>query len=157
MPVIIKVNLTDAKGNPISDASIDGTISNMEGITTIITGNDGTAEFYITDLPVSEYTLTATNAGTDTKYNCNTTDIIFEINKLGTILSINPELENIDVNTQITNNGTLTDVNGNVLNGVNITMSITGMEEFNLTTDNNGKYSYTWTPTTVGTYTVKVI
>ena len=31
------------------------------------------------------------------------------------------------------------------------------MEEFNLTTDNNGKYSYTWTPTTVGTYTVKVI
>ena len=157
MPVIIKVNLTDAKGNPISDASIDGTISNMEGITTIITGNDGTAEFYITDLPVSEYTLTATYAGTDTKYNGNTTDIIFEINKLGTILSINPELENIDVNTQKTINGTLTDVNGNVLNGVNITMSITGMEEFNLTTDNNGKYSYTWTPTTVGTYTVKVI
>ena len=30
----------------------------------------------------------------------------------------------------------ITDVNGNVLNGVNITMSITGMEEFNLTTDN---------------------
>ncbi len=134
--VTITVNVTDENGNPINEGIVK--IYNGDQLIGVIELNENGTGNITKQFLEGNYTFTLNYTGSN-NYNNATDTINVTIYKLNTTITIDT-IKNIIINQTTTINATLIDENGVVLSNQNVTLIING-NEYNLTTDSNGKIS----------------
>ena len=143
--------LTDEFGNILANTNI----------TIIVNGNIFKATTDVNGVYNYGYTIDVTGLHrVDVIYSGNTThfpsnnNTSFNVRKIDTNLSINT-INDTTISSNVEVSGTLTDEYENILPNTTITINING-QEYTTTTDNNGKYNYTYMVNTLDQNTVIV-
>ena len=143
--------LTDEFGNILANTNI----------TIIVNGNIFKATTDVNGVYNYGYTIDVTGLHrVDVIYSGNTThfpsnnNTSFNVRKIDTNLSINT-INDTTISSNVEVSGTLTDEYENILPNTTITINING-QEYTTTTDNNGKYNYTYMVNTLEQNTVIV-
>lgn len=104
-----------------------------------------------------ENTIKNTNPTQNTIKSLKSKNILSDTSeeeKIETELSINEYYENIIITENKTINGTLKETSGKVIPNADINIVVNNENKGSVKTNNNGKYSYTFTPQELDTYTV---
>ncbi|MBE6513423.1 MAG: hypothetical protein E7Z75_09855 [Methanobrevibacter olleyae] len=154
--------LTDENNNPIKNTNIEITIngklygdSQYTNITKINVKTNDKGIYNYTYIPNSggNYTITVNFPGNQ-NYKTNKTETTLNVNPIGTKVTVNP-ITNAKVNQKISITGKLTDENNNPLRLTSVGIIIDNNKIY-VKTDENGIYSYAYTPTSVGTKNIKI-
>ncbi|OED29998.1 carboxypeptidase-like regulatory domain-containing protein [Methanosphaera sp. WGK6] len=140
--VTINGTLTDEYGNTIGNKSVIISI-NGEEVATVITDSEGKYNATITVNTAGDNLLTLDVVEAD-GYTEAYNDTTFNVNKIGTTLTVNERLWTVIVGNDAVIKGTLSAANGTLIEGATITVTIDG-NKYNVTTDENGAYSYNYT------------
>ena len=143
--------LTDEFGNTLPNTSIVIIINGQEYTTT--TDNDGKYNYIYTTSTLGENIISVNYHG-DNKYSPSSNQTSFKVRKINTNLSIN-DVNDTTIGQEIEISGVLTDEFGNTLPNTSIVFIING-QEYTTTTDNDGKYNYIYTTSTLGENIVNV-
>ena len=143
--------LTDEFGNTLSNTSFVIIINGQEYTTT--TDNDGKYNYKYTTITLCENIVSVNYLG-DNKYSPSSNQTSFKVRKINTNLSIDI-IDDTTIGSDITISGVLTDEFGNTLSNTSIVIIIDG-QEYTTTTDNDGKYNYIYTTSTLGENIVSV-
>ncbi len=143
--------LKDGEGNTLSNTNIIITINGQEY--TVITDNDGKYNYIYTTSTLGENIVGVAFTGNATHKPSNN-QTSFSVRKINTNLSIN-DIDNTTIGKDITISGVLTDEFGNTLPNTSIVIIING-QEYTTTTDDDGKYNYIYTTSTLGENIVNV-
>ena len=147
----INGTLKDGEGNTLSNTNIIITINGQEY--TVITDNDGKYNYIYTTSTLGENIVGVAFTGNATHKPSNN-QTSFNVRKINTNLSIN-DIDNTTIGKDITISGVLTDEFGNTLPNTSIVIIING-QEYTTTTDDDGKYNYIYTTSTLGENIVNV-
>jgi len=154
--------LTDENNNPIKNTNIEITIngklygdSQYTNITKINvkTNDKGIYNYTYTPNSGGNYTITVNFPG-DQNYKTNKTETTLNVNPIATKVTVNP-ITNAKVNQKISITGKLTDENNNPLRLTSVGIIIDNNKIY-VKTDENGIYSYAYTPTSIGTKNIKI-
>ena len=143
--------LTDEFGNLLANKEIIITINGQEYTTT--TDNDGKYNYTYMVNTLDQNTVIVNYLG-DNKYSSSNNQTSFNVRKINTNLSIN-DVNDTTIGQEIEISGVLTDEFGNTLSNTSIVIIING-QEYTTTTDNEGKYNYIYTTSTLGENIVSV-
>ena len=143
--------LTDEFGNTLSNTSIVIIINGQEYTTT--TDNDGKYNYIYTTITLGENIVSVNYPGNN-KYSSSSNQTSFNVRKINTNLSIDI-IDDTTIESDITISGVLTDEFGNTLLNTSIVIIING-QEYTTTTDNDGKYNYIYTTSTLDENIVNV-
>ena len=147
----INGTLKDGEGNTLSNTNIIITINGQEY--TVITDNDGKYNYIYTTSTLGENIVGVAFTG-NTTHKPSNNQTSFSVRKINTNLSIN-DIDNTTIGKDITISGVLTDEFGNTLPNTSIVIIING-QEYTTTTDDDGKYNYIYTTSTLGENIVNV-
>ena len=143
--------LTDEFGNTLSNTSIVIIINGQEYTTT--TDNEGKYNYIYTTSTLGENIVSVNYPGNN-KYSSSSNQTSFNVRKINTNLSIDI-IDDTTIESDITISGVLTDEFGNTLSNTSIVIIING-QEYTTTTDNDGKYNYIYTTSTLDENIVSV-
>ena len=143
--------LKDGEGNTLSNTNIIITINGQKY--TVITDNDGKYNYIYTTSTLGENIVGVAFTG-NTTHKPSNNQTSFSVRKINTNLSIN-DIDNTTIGKDITISGVLTDEFGNTLPNTSIVIIING-QEYTTTTDDDGKYNYIYTTSTLGENIVNV-
>ncbi|MDO5822395.1 Ig-like domain repeat protein [Methanosphaera sp.] len=143
--------LTDEFGNTLPNTSIVIIINGQEYTTT--TDNDGKYNYKYTTITLYENIVSVNYPGNN-KYSSSSNQTSFNVRKINTNLSIN-DVNDTTIGSDITISGVLTDEFGNKLINTSIVIIING-QEYTTTTDDDGKYNYIYTTSTLGENIINV-
>ena len=147
----INGTLKDGEGNTLSNTNLIITINGQEY--TVITDNDGKYNYIYTTSTLGENIVEVAFTGNTTHKSSNN-QTSFNVRKINTNLSIDI-IDDTTIGSDITISGVLTDEFGNTLSNTSIVIIING-QEYTTTTDNEGKYNYIYTTSTLGENIVSV-
>ena len=150
---IININgtLKDGEGNTLSNTNLIITINGQKY--TVITDNDGKYNYIYTTITLGENIVEVAFTG-NTTHKPSNNQTSFNVRKINTNLSIN-DIDNTTIGRDITISGVLTDEFRNKLINTSIVIIING-QEYTTTTDDDGKYNYIYTTSTLGENIVNV-
>ena len=143
--------LKDGEGNTLSNTNLIITINGQEY--TVITDNDGKYNYIYTTSTLGENIVEVAFTG-NTTHKPSNNQTSFNVHKINTNLSIN-DIDNTTIGRDITISGVLTDEFRNKLINTSIVIIING-QEYTTTTDDDGKYNYIYTTSTLGENIVNV-
>ena len=143
--------LTTEKGDVLANKVVRLLVNN--GRKTVKTNDMGEFSFDYTTTKVGQIDVTATFEGNN-YYEATSNDTIFTVNKLSTIITIDP-IETIIKGTQATITGTLTDENNNAIANAQVKITINGSPK-TVKTDSEGRFTHTYTFGQIGENTIKV-
>ena len=147
----INGTLKDGEGNTLSNTNLIITINGQKY--TVITDNDGKYNYIYTTITLGENIVEVAFTGNTTHKSSNN-QTSFNVRKINTNLSIDI-IDDTTIGSDITISGVLTDEFGNTLSNTSIVIIING-QEYTTTTDNEGKYNYIYTTSTLGENIVSV-
>ena len=147
----INGTLKDGEGNTLSNTNLIITINGQKY--TVITDNDGKYNYIYTTSTLGENIVEVAFTGNTTHKSSNN-QTSFNVRKINTNLSIDI-IDDTTIGSDITISGVLTDEFGNTLSNTSIVIIING-QEYTTTTDNEGKYNYIYTTSTLGENIVSV-
>ena len=147
----INGTLKDGEGNTLSNTNLIITINGQKY--TVITDNDGKYNYIYTTITLGENIVEVAFTGNTTHKSSNN-QTSFNVRKINTNLSIDI-IDDTTIESNITISGVLTDEFGNTLSNTSIVIIING-QEYTTTTDNEGKYNYIYTTSTLGENIVSV-
>lgn len=150
---VINVTLTDGLKKAIPNSQI---VLNIGSFTTTLTTNEqGRATYtYQTSQRAFNVIVKATYDGNDNYANSSDTKK-FNIVKFTTSITITDPMFVVTRGDNVTINGTLFDKNSNAIPNTELIMTVKRVN-YTIQTDDEGKYSYTFTPYSTGTWTIKV-
>jgi endonuclease YncB( thermonuclease family)/5-hydroxyisourate hydrolase-like protein (transthyretin family) len=124
-------------------------------LTTVTTDSDGRYEFSWTPSAGDDYSVKASWAG-DSDYDAAESDILaMTVTKLSSSVTCEATTSSVVVGEQVVFHGILDPIRSSI----EVTLqqqTNTGWISLNsVTTDNDGRYSYLWTPSTIGSYQVR--
>ncbi|WP_278522565.1 Ig-like domain repeat protein [Methanobrevibacter arboriphilus] len=150
-PVLISGKVVDYTGGVVKDVNITLKINNE--VVIVSTDAYGDWSYNFTPTIAGEYNVTVTWNGTDHYYSGFTNTTSFTVRNITNSSIIVDGSFNVGLELNIS--GVLTDKAGNVLSGVNLTVSINGTS-YALTTGGDGKWNVTYTPSSTGLVNVVV-
>ena len=137
--VLIKGTLKDEFGNKLVNTTISLNINDK--IVNVTTDNNGNYKYTFQTNKIEVNTIDVSFSGNDSYLSANTR-VAFDVRKILTDVTIN-NISDVKINSNVVINGTLYDEYGNVMKNTPIKLIINN-QTYNITTDNNGNYKYTY-------------
>ena len=150
--VIIDISLS-ANGTALADKVVTVTIGDEEPFN-ITTLTDGTYQHVYTPTESGELTINVSFDGDKNNIEAeNQTTVV--INTLNTTIVID-DIATVKYGANVTISGTIKDGNDELVEGIEATIYVNGVEVANVTTDENGTFTYDYTVETLGINNVTV-
>ena len=137
--VTVNGTLKDEFGNKLVNTTISLNINDK--IVNVTTDNNGNYKYTFQTNKIEVNTIDVSFSGNDSYLSANTR-VAFDVRKILTDVDIN-NISDVKINSNVVINGTLYDEYGNVMKNTPIKLIINN-QTYNITTDNNGNYKYTY-------------
>ena len=137
--VTINGTLKDEFGNKLVNTTISLNINDKT--VNVTTDNNGNYKYTFQTNKIEVNTIDVSYSGNDSYLSANTR-VAFDVRKILTDVAIN-NISDVKINSNVVINGTLYDEYGNVMKNTPIKLIINN-QTYNITTDNNGNYKYTY-------------
>ena len=137
--VTVNGTLKDEFGNKLVNTTISLNINDKT--VNVTTDNNGNYKYTFQTNKIEVNTIDVSFSGNDSYLSANTR-VAFDVRKILTDVDIN-NISDVKINSNVVINGTLYDEYGNVMKNTPIKLIINN-QTYNITTDNNGNYKYTY-------------
>ena len=137
--VTVNGTLKDEFGNKLVNTTISLNINDKT--VNVTTDNNGNYKYTFQTNKIEVNTIDVSYSGNDSYLSANTR-VAFDVRKILTDVDIN-NISDVKINSNVVINGTLYDEYGNVMKNTPIKLIINN-QTYNITTDNNGNYKYTY-------------
>ena len=137
--VTVNGTLKDEFGNKLVNTTISLNINDKT--VNVTTDNKGNYKYTFQTNKIEVNTIDVSYSGNDSYLSANTR-VAFDVRKILTDVDIN-NISDVKINSNVVINGTLYDEYGNVMKNTPIKLIINN-QTYNITTDNNGNYKYTY-------------
>ena len=137
--VTVNGTLKDEFGNKLVNTTISLNINDKT--VNVTTDNNGNYKYTFQTNKIEVNTIDVLYSGNDSYLSANTR-VAFDVRKILTDVDIN-NISDVKINSNVVINGTLYDEYGNVMKNTPIKLIINN-QTYNITTDNNGNYKYTY-------------
>ncbi|WP_302289911.1 carboxypeptidase-like regulatory domain-containing protein [Methanosphaera stadtmanae] len=137
--VTVNGTLKDEFGNKLVNTTISLNINDKT--VNVTTDNNGNYKYTFQTNKIEVNTIDVSYSGNDSYLSANTR-VAFDVRKILTDVDIN-NISDVKINSNVVINGTLYDGYGNVMKNTPIKLIINN-QTYNITTDNNGNYKYTY-------------
>ena len=137
--VTVNGTLKDEFGNKLVNTTISLNINDKT--VNVTTDNNGNYKYTFQTNKIEVNTIDVSYSGNDSYLSANTR-VAFDVRKILTDVAIN-NISDVKINSNVVINGTLYDEYGNVMKNTPIKLIINN-QTYNITTDNNGNYKYTY-------------
>ena len=137
--VTVNGTLKDEFGNKLVNTTISLNINDKT--VNVTTDNNGNYKYTFQTNKIEVNTIDVSYSGNDSYLSANTR-VAFDVRKILTDVDIN-NIFDVKINSNVVINGTLYDEYGNVMKNTPIKLIINN-QTYNITTDNNGNYKYTY-------------
>ena len=137
--VTVNGTLKDEFGNKLVNTTISLNINDKT--VNVTTDNNGNYKYTFQTNKIEVNTIDVSYSGNDSYLSANTR-VAFDVRKILTDVDIN-NISDVKINSNVVINGTLYDEYGNLMKNTPIKLIINN-QTYNITTDNNGNYKYTY-------------
>ena len=137
--VTVNGTLKDEFGNKLVNTTISLNINDKT--VNVTTDNNGNYKYTFQTNKIEVNTIDVSYSVNDSYLSANTR-VAFDVRKILTDVDIN-NISDVKINSNVVINGTLYDEYGNVMKNTPIKLIINN-QTYNITTDNNGNYKYTY-------------